>query len=663
MGTRKENRLAGFVWAFVCALAFGLIACGDDSSSSPDEQSLESSSSEWYGDVSGLSSSSRFWNNLPDTVISARPGGDFAKDSDTVTVLDSLAKGDSLNKVTDTIPGNQEFSTDTDWISTFEFTGVSLDKFASPFLSLEGATTSIYEAGTTDTAGFMSPLVTVNLAGVTLLGAPAQKILLLLAVDLSEGAQAEVNLFKHLQTARAFADGWVGADKFAESLDKAAADIWKAFRFAGVAGDSAEPSQESIDAATLALHVIVSHRIAEGGAAFLDSLTTGIATAGDWADSLQRISVADWVLGQDAADGFAAIRAEIVAGGLAEVPEFEYYLREFYRSALGLDACNADNMDSAFFVGNEASAFYAPAVSDYSLSKERFVCRVDGGLAFMPDSLKDTYGFGVGEAGEVRVGAFTGNLYYTYDGGKWRIATEVEKDSYFVQMSATATFTDIKDVYEGIKPNERVIFVLRHAERGDDTSKSGSLTDNGKSQSEDVGKKLTKFSEDFLLGGSEFKRAHQTVEYIAKGRGQQYDVRDTFPQLNDDWYTFSQEANDKAKSDCNCGGWELTSKYAYTGAYTSGDNAAFYALDERSVELIVDVLLAKYNDPAQRFVVLSSHDKVMVPLVVYCTQGKVNLKKHDGGKWLNYLAGVAIIIDELGNRRYVPVKGLDSAYM
>ena len=83
----------------------------------------------------------------------------------------------------------------------------------------------------------------------------------------------------------------------------------------------------------------------------------------------------------------------------------------------------------------------------------------------------------------------------------------------------------------------------------------------------------------------------------------------------------------------------------------------------RSVELIVDVLLAKYNDPTQRFVMLSSHDKVMVPLVVYCTQGKVNLKKHDGGKWLNYLAGVAIIIDELGNRRYVPVKGLDSAYM
>ena len=157
-------------------------------------------------------------------------------------------------------------------------------------------------------------------------------------------------------------------------------------------------------------------------------------------------------------------------------------------------------------------------------------------------------------------------------------------------------------------------------------------------------------------------RAHQTVEYIARGRGQQYEVRDTFPELNDDWYVKDKEESDKAKDECG-GGWESTSKYAYTGAYTTGANPAFYKLDERSVELIEDVLLAKYSDPSQRFVLLSSHDKVMVPLVVYCTNFKANLRKYSGGKWLNYLAGIAIIVDELGNRRYIPVKSLDSAYM
>ena len=93
MGTRKENRLAGFVWAFVCALAFGLVACGDDSSSSPDEQSLESSSSEWNGDVSGLndlsSSSHVFWGLSSSSVIGTQPG-------DSLKSVDSLKSGDTL---------------------------------------------------------------------------------------------------------------------------------------------------------------------------------------------------------------------------------------------------------------------------------------------------------------------------------------------------------------------------------------------------------------------------------------------------------------------------------------------------------------------------------------------------------------------------------------
>ena len=658
----KRGGLLDFVpvWFALCAAFSLLIACGDDSSgtSADPEDTPYSESTLSSGIEQGSSSSWSFFYSSVSQIPTDQDSGRTL-----ISGQDSLAGLDTLDKVTDTIPGNQGFSTDTDWVQAFDFTGVSLDKFAAPFISLEGATTAVYELGTTDTAGFMSPFVTVNLAGVTLVGAPTQKISLSLSVDLSEGEQVEVNLFKHLQSVRVPAYGWDGAGKFGESQNKAAADVWKAFRFVEATGDSAVPSAEALDAAMLALHAIVSHRIAESGAAFLDSLSAGIATEGDWADPVQRVSVADWVLDQDATDGFAAIRAEIAAGGLADVPEFEYYLRAFYRSVLGLADCDADHMDSVFFVENQSSRFYAPAVSDYTLSKDRFTCRVDGGLAYMSDDLKDTYSLGTGTDGEVRVGAFSGNKYYTYEDGAWRTATAVEKDSYFVQVSATSTFRDIKAVYESIKPNERVIFILRHAKRGDDTSKSGTLTEDGKEQSEELGRKLTYHSEDFVLGASEFLRTHQTVEYIARGRGQQYDIRDTFPELNDDWYTNDKEANEKAKSECG-GGWEVTAKYAYTGAYTTGTNPAFHPLAERSVELIEDVLLKKYNDPSQRFVMLSSHDKVMVPLVVYCTNKTVNLKKHESnGSWLNYLAGVAIIIDELGNRRYVPVKGLSSAYM
>ena len=78
------------------------------------------------------------------------------------------------------------------------------------------------------------------------------------------------------------------------------------------------------------------------------------------------------------------------------------------------------------------------------------------------------------------------------------------------------------------------------------------------------------------------------------------------------------------------------------------------------MELIEDVLLKKYTK--EKFVLLSSHDKLMVPLVAYCTNLQVELKKYDGGKWINYLAGVAIIVDKAGNRRYVAIRGLKSGY-
>ena len=67
--------------------------------------------------------------------------------------------------------------------------------------------------------------------------------------------------------------------------------------------------------------------------------------------------------------------------------------------------------------------------------------------------------------GEVRRGTFSGE-FFTYDGSskQWRKATAVEKDRYFVLNSDAKEFVDIQDVYESIKDDERVIFVLRHAD-------------------------------------------------------------------------------------------------------------------------------------------------------------------------------------------------------
>lgn len=484
--------------------------------------------------------------------------------------------------------------------------------------------------------------------------------------DATSGEIFNLNLLTTLESERAL-QRLAGKNKlsFEAAKSEASESVWNMFHLESIDFDKTETVHVSdiseSGAALLAATVLLQAGANGDFAKFFKSVTADVAKNGQWNDSSARIAIADWALSNDLDDGYASIR-KTLEKRMTKVADFEKYLKRFYLKELEFPNCDVETAGNVFFVKNKASKFYAAKYDDVSKSKDRFVCNEQKGWTAIPDSLKDFMGQSpTAKDGEVRLGAFSGE-FLVYDGSKktWRKATAVEKDRYFVKTSNIKEFVDIQDVYENIKDDERVIFVLRHAERGDDTSKGGTLTDNGKKQSEEVGARLKKFTEDFVLGASEFLRAHQTVESMAKGRGQSYDKRDTIPQLNDDWYNKDNDAVEKAKNECG-GGWEVTSKYAYTGAYSTGANAAYYDLSERSVELIEDVLLKKYTK--EKFVLLSSHDKLMVPLVAYCSNLQINLKKYDGGNWINYLAGVAIIVDKDGNRRYIAVRGLKSGFM
>lgn len=487
-------------------------------------------------------------------------------------------------------------------------------------------------------------------------GKLAEKQSLSVVTNASEKNEVDVNVLTHLASARTVAvlGGTKGKDaaEFNKTFEKSVDEVLKTFNM----------DNKDSEAAAFAI-LLILQAASEGELnKMLDDVAQDIAKDGSWDDnSSVRLGLADWALTEDIENGFAVFRENAGFPKNGSV-DFVKYMREFYETELKFDKCDAENADATFFVKDESSGFYAKDFEDITNSRVRFACDAKKGWVVISDSLKDTKYGPEGKDGDVRQGVFTG-LYYVYDKGTWKEASAVERDAYFVQQSAVDSFIDIQKVYDDIKDDEKVIFILRHAERTDDTSLKGLLTDNGKKQSEDVGKKLVKFADEFVLGASQFVRAQQTVTSIAIGRGQIItSVRDTFPELNDDWYSKDKDLVDKAKNECG-GGWEVTSKYAYTGAYSTGANAAYYDLAERSVELIEDVLLKKYDNPSERFVMLSSHDKLMVPLVAYCTGKKLELKKYDGGKWINYLAGVAVIVDKSGARRYVPVKGLESGYM
>ena len=109
------------------------------------------------------------------------------------------------------------------------------------------------------------------------------------------------------------------------------------------------------------------------------------------------------------------------------------------------------------------------------------------------------------------------------------------------------------------------------------------------------------------------------------------------------------------------GGWDVGSKWAYENAYSE----CFYDLEARSTELLdehVIPALEKSGKPVGLFV---SHDMLVVTLVVYASMKNVDLKYYQSSsrKWLNYLAGIAIVIKPDGTRIFYAVNGLESATM
>jgi len=212
-------------------------------------------------------------------------------------------------------------------------------------------------------------------------------------------------------------------------------------------------------------------------------------------------------------------------------------------------------------------------------------------------------------------------------------------------------FNDIAAVMNEVKSYETVVFLVRHAERGRDYSRAGLLTENGKAQARMVGEKL-RTGEAAFYAHSDFGRTIQTCENIAIGRGDEF-VHQEWGILNGDWYRKDLQKLRQNGWD----NWETLSKWAYEGGYEEG----FYNLEERSKEWI-DSLKVRLPD-MKRINVLVSHDYMVTPMTIYASDKQVDLHYWVNRKWINYLAGVAIIIDPQGNMRFRTIRGLDSGLL
>ncbi len=219
-------------------------------------------------------------------------------------------------------------------------------------------------------------------------------------------------------------------------------------------------------------------------------------------------------------------------------------------------------------------------------------------------------------------------------------------------------FATVADVYKSLSPEEKAVFIIRHSEREDAVTIETELTANGVKMAQDLGKSL-KSDEEFSYITSGFVRTNETANNISKGRGEA-----SLPKLitnydiTGNWFlkiSADELSAYGTKLGMQGGSVELMSHWAYGKPYPD----ALYELEPRAQEFMQSVIL-KNLPKWKRVSIMVSHDIFVMPLAVFGSEKKVALKYYEDYHWINYIAGLAIIIDGQNNLRYVPVKGAES---
>ena len=223
-------------------------------------------------------------------------------------------------------------------------------------------------------------------------------------------------------------------------------------------------------------------------------------------------------------------------------------------------------------------------------------------------------------------------------------------------------FADIANAFHTVAPDEKVVFVLRHAERESGVGRETPLTENGILQAQSVGQKLVS-ADEFVYAHTAYVRTKVTACNIALGRGQvqvcdDSFVSDTISELTGGWFIKDEDLRDSYVSstgkDTNTS--VIVSLWAYDGQFAD----AFYDLEERSREVINTYLIKDYAEMPKAKVIIS-HDEFVVPLIAWATNKTASIRYKRGRWWVNYLTGLAIIVNSKNEVRYIGIKGLETA--
>ena len=224
-------------------------------------------------------------------------------------------------------------------------------------------------------------------------------------------------------------------------------------------------------------------------------------------------------------------------------------------------------------------------------------------------------------------------------------------------------FYDMGDIYKAAPKTSKIAFVIRHSKREkNNTGTESSLTPIGIQMAQTLGTKLAS-EEPFYYASTNFLRTRATCENIAKGRGEENVEVATWDGINGGYFLTVPSDSLDALVSSKGGNPKYIAQYAYGAPYSYanviGGTLAryFYDLFDRGNQFVNEVIVA--NMPKwKRVSVLVSHDMLVEPLVVFVSNRTINLRVYESPfRWVNYLSGIAVIVDEAGVVTALPVRG------
>lgn len=203
----------------------------------------------------------------------------------------------------------------------------------------------------------------------------------------------------------------------------------------------------------------------------------------------------------------------------------------------------------------------------------------------------------------------------------------------------------IDDVYNNIKDNSRVIFIVRHAERGPDWWQEWWLSKNWIKQAKSLGKRLSWWifanSDSDLYCGTIYKRTPETSYYVWYGRKHKHFLKDT-KLFKKNWIGYDKILNSIDVID----------------PFYFEYKMKFEELEKKSIDMANELCKLSEWHP---FCFITSHDHQVIPLISRVTD--LNIKFTIETR-INYLSWIAIIVNENTKEREVyPIQTLQEKTM